>query len=134
MKRMISVALGVVLLLAVAGLSFADEPGKLDLKVGDQLFVCGCGPDCKCDTMARKPGKCVCGKPMVQGTVTKVEAGTAMIKTDKGEQLFKTVGLYACACGKGCDCNTISQKAGKCVCGKAMKKVKTTKATKTKKS
>ena len=37
---------------------------------------------------------------------------------------FKTTGKYACACGPKCDCDTISQKAAKCACGKEMKEVK----------
>jgi hypothetical protein len=36
---------------------------------------------------------------------------------------FKTVAKYACACGPKCDCDTISQKPGKCPCGTEMKKV-----------
>jgi hypothetical protein len=116
----------VILSLILVGSAFAAESNKLDLKVGDKLYVCGCGKGCDCDTMAMKPGKCVCGKPMVKGTVTKVGDGTAVIKTKKGQQTFKTVGLYSCACGKGCDCGTISQKPGKCVCGKPMKKADAT--------
>jgi hypothetical protein len=125
MRKTIS-ALVVIFSLVLVGSLFAAESHKLDLKVGDQLYVCGCGKSCDCDTLAKKPGKCVCGKPLVKGTVTKVDSGTAVIKTKKGEQTFKTVGLYACACGKGCNCGTISQKPGKCVCGKPMKKVEST--------
>lgn len=122
--------LAIIFSFVLLGGANAAESSKLDLKVGDELYVCGCGKDCDCDTMAKKPGKCVCGKPMVKGTVTKVEEGKAVIKTDKEEKTFKTVGLYACACGEGCDCGTISQKPGKCVCGKPMKKVGTKQQTK----
>jgi hypothetical protein len=122
MNRMLSLPLVVVCLLLVSS-AFAAENNKLDLKVGNQLYVCGCGKGCDCDTMALKPGKCVCGKPMVQGKVIKIEDGTAVIKAKKEERIFKTIGLYSCACGEGCKCGTISQKPGKCVCGKAMKKV-----------
>jgi hypothetical protein len=126
-KRMKKVLLLLALVFSITMVSgaFADEPTKLDLKVGDKLYVCSCGKECDCDTLAMKPGKCVCGKKMGKGTVTKVSDGTATIKTAKFEKEFKTAGLYACACGKGCDCNTISQKPGKCVCGKPMKKVET---------
>lgn len=34
----------------------------------------------------------------------------------------ETVTKYLCACGKMCDCGTIANKPGKCVCGKEMKK------------
>ena len=122
MKRLI-LLLAFVLSVTLVGSVFADGSEKLTLKEGDTLFVCGCGKACDCDTIAMKPGKCVCGKKMVKGTVTKVEDGSAIIKTAKEERAFKTVGLYACACGKGCDCNTISQKPGKCVCGKPMKQL-----------
>jgi hypothetical protein len=122
MRRRFIASMAVVFALVLVSGVFADSP-KMDLKVGDQIYVCGCGVDCDCDTMARKPGKCVCGKPMVQGKVLKVEEGKAVIQTDKEEKTFKTVGLYMCACGADCDCGTISQKPGKCVCGKPMKKV-----------
>jgi hypothetical protein len=123
MKKTVLTALVIFVSLFWIGGALAAESSKMDLKVGDQLFVCGCGKDCDCDTMAKKPGKCSCDKPMVQGTVTKVSEGKAMIKTEKEEREFKTVGLYMCACGAGCDCGTISQKPGNCVCGKPMKKV-----------
>ncbi|MHC1728194.1 MAG: hypothetical protein AB9866_19680 [Syntrophobacteraceae bacterium] len=121
MKKKLTLLVAVFSLI-IAGIAIADESNKLDLKVGDQLYVCGCGKGCDCDTMAMKAGKCVCGKPMVKGTVTKVGDGTAVIKIKKKEQTFKTIGVYSCACGKDCNCGTISQKPGKCVCGKPMKK------------
>ncbi len=114
--------MAVVFSLVFAGVALADESNKLDLKVGDKLYVCNCGKGCDCNTMAMKAGKCTCGKPMARGTVTKVGDGTAVIKIKKKEQTFKTIGAYSCACGKGCDCGTISQKPGKCACGKPMKK------------
>jgi hypothetical protein len=122
MRKTLTVLAVVFSLVLVSGV-FAAESNKMTLKVGDELYVCGCGKGCDCNTMAMKPGKCVCGKPLVKGKVTKVEDGTAVIKTKKGEQTFKTVGLYSCACGPGCNCGTISQKPGKCACGKPMKKV-----------
>jgi hypothetical protein len=109
--------------LALASSLLAAESNKLDLKVGDELYVCGCGKGCDCDTMSRKPGNCTCNKPLVKGKVISVGEGTAVIKTDKEERTFKTVGLYACACGEGCNCGTISQKPGNCACGKPMKQV-----------
>ena len=122
MKKVFTVALALVLALAFAVV--AAEPSKMELKVGDQLYVCNCGEKCPCDSMARKPGNCTCGKEMVQGTVTKVGEGTAVIKTASAERTFKTVGKYACACGPTCDCGSISQNPGNCVCGKPMAEVK----------
>lgn len=122
MKKVVTVALALVLALAFAVV--AAEPSKMELKVGDQLFVCNCGEKCPCDSMARKPGNCTCGKEMVQGTVTKVGEGTAVIKIAAAERTFKTVGKFACACGPTCDCGSISQNPGNCVCGKPMAEVK----------
>lgn len=29
-------------------------------------YMCACGPDCNCNTIAQNPGKCTCGKEMKQ--------------------------------------------------------------------
>jgi len=112
---------------ALTHLALADS-NKMDLKVGEQAFVCNCGPSCDCMTMSKKPGECVCNKPLAKAEVVYVDGDWAVMKIPEGEssyrlQAFKTVGKYACACGPECDCNTISQKPGKCVCGREMKKV-----------
>ncbi len=122
MKKL-ALFVALVFSLVAVNVILATETNRMSLKAGDELYVCGCGKACDCDTMAMKPGKCVCGKPMVKGKVTKAEKDIAIIKTDKEERPFKLVGLYACGCTDGCDCNTISQKPGKCVCGKPLKKV-----------
>jgi hypothetical protein len=122
MKKVVSVTLALVLALAFAVV--AAEPSRMELNVGDKPFVCNCGEKCPCNTMAMKAGKCTCGKEMVQGTVTQASAGTAVIKIGDREQTFKTVGKYACNCGPACDCGTISQNPGNCVCGKEMAEVK----------
>jgi hypothetical protein len=108
MKKVVTVALALVLALAFAVV--AAEHSKMELKVGDQLYVCNCGEKCPCDSMAR--------------TVTKVGEGTAVIKIAAAERTFKTVGKFACACGSTCDCGSISQNPGNCVCGKPMAEVK----------
>jgi hypothetical protein len=119
------VALLTLVALGMAGLATASvEKGKISLKVGDEVYVCGCGEGCPCDTISRKEGNCTCGKPLVKGKVTKVEEATAMIEVNGKERSFKTVGKYQCMCGKGCKCDTISQKPGKCGCGMKLKKVK----------
>lgn len=124
MKSGLIWGLALVLTLAFSGAALA-ETGKMDLKVGDTVYACNCGADCPCNTMAKKPGKCVCGTEMVAAKVTKVEEGKAFLQAQGWEKplVFKTVGGYACACSPTCDCNTISQKPGKCVCGTEMKKV-----------
>lgn len=124
MNKVVTVVLAMVMALSLAFAVVAAESGTMELKVGDQLYVCNCGEACPCDSMARKAGNCTCGKEMVQGTVTQVSEGTAAVKTADGERTFKTVGKYACACGPKCDCGSISQNPGNCVCGKPMAEVK----------
>ncbi len=114
-----------VIVLFCATVAFAGTLGKMDLKVGDEIYACNCGADCPCNTMSRMPGKCTCGKDMVKAKVMSVAEGQAMLKADswEKERSFKTTGKYACACGADCKCETISQNPGKCPCGMEMKKV-----------
>ena len=114
----------VVLSLAVVGYALADK-SKLDLKVGDSIYACNCGESCACKTLSKTETNCTCGNKMVKATVTKVDGDNVMLKAagwDK-ERSFPTKGKYACACGEGCNCGTISQNPGKCACGNEMKKV-----------
>jgi hypothetical protein len=124
MQKIISLGLVVALTLGLLGTALA-EPNRLDLKVGDTIFACNCGEDCPCCTMAKKPGKCVCGNEMVEAKVTKVEEGKAFLQAKDWTKArpFLMAGKYYCACSPQCDCNTISQKPGKCVCGAEMKSV-----------
>jgi hypothetical protein len=129
MRRAILITTMVLAMALIAvSFSFAATPkGKLDVKVGDQFYVCNCGEGCACNTISRKPGKCTCAHDeMVKATVTRVEGDVAYFKAEgwDKERPFKTVGKYMCACGPECGCDTISQKPGKCACGKKMKKVK----------
>ena len=58
------VALLTLVALGMAGMAIAAvENGKITLKVGDEVYVCGCGEGCQCETISRKEGKCSCGKP-----------------------------------------------------------------------
>ena len=45
------------------------------------IYWCACGPECKCNTMSLKPGKCACGKEMVGGHVVFMEGNTALACT-----------------------------------------------------
>ena len=65
----------------------------------DTAFLCACGADCKC-TMPAEGMKCSCGKD-----ITKVSL--------KGKYI----------CSGGGMCPTISDKPGKCPCGKDLKMV-----------
>jgi hypothetical protein len=119
------VTLMVLAALAMVGSAMAAvENGKINLKKGDMVYVCGCGDGCPCETISRKEGDCPCNKPLVKGTVTEVTETVAMINIDGKVQSFKTVGMYQCACGPKCNCDTISQKPGKCGCGVELKEVK----------
>lgn len=122
MKRWVVLA-ATTLFLALAAAVFAEK-GLPVYKAGDKVFVCGCGGGCDCLTVSRNAGKCSCDKPLAQTVVDKVADGKIFVKV-KGEELaFSTKAKYACACGEGCTCDTISQKPGKCACGNEMKEVK----------
>ena len=110
--------------LAIAGLAFAAEAEKSNLKVGESYFVCNCPTEC-CETISSKEGECGCSKPLVKATVTRIENGKAYFKAEgwQKEKVFQTAGLYVCDCPAGCKCNAISDKPGKCGCGKEMRKL-----------
>ena len=122
--RKVFAAAAMMMALGVAVLAFAAEKEKMDLKVGDEVYACACGAGCPCDSLSRKDSECTCNKPMVKAKVTKVEKGNATLLVNGEERAFKTVGKFACACPPACECGSISQKAGKCSCGKEMKEVK----------
>jgi hypothetical protein len=127
MKKHLLIMTVLLLSLSVAVAAFAALKGnKIELKVGDEVYACACGAGCDCDTISRSPGKCSCGSDLVKAKVTKVEAGKAYVKADgwPSERAFKTEGKYICACGPGCNCDTISQKPGKCGCGSDLKEYK----------
>src|SRR5512142_2438812 len=124
MKKACVAILGVCLVAAAAALLLAQDKSHLVLKPGEEIYACGCGPSCDCQTLARKPGTCSCGKPLVKATVKSVGEGTAVLLIGDKEQTFKTAGKYMCACGPSCKCDTISQKPGKCACGVDLVEVK----------
>ena len=123
MKKLLVLAM--VFTMGIVSVSAAFN-GKLDIKVGDERYVCNCGEKCPCDFISKNPGNCTCGKELVKATVTKVEGGKAYFKAAAwgNERVFKTMGKYACACGPQCPCNSISQNPGKCTCGVDMSPVK----------
>lgn len=119
-KIMISLLVASLLLISVS--AFADKSLPV-FKNGDAVYVCTCGDSCDCKTMSRKDGKCSCGKALGKGTVSKVDGDKAVVKVGGKSLNFITKAKYACGCGDGCTCGTISQKPGKCGCGTEMKKV-----------
>jgi len=124
MKRAL-VVFSMVFVMAMVAFSLAAEKGKLDLKVGDERYVCNCGEKCACNMISMSQGKCTCGSDMVKAKVVKVETGKASFKAEgwQKERSFKTIGKYACNCSPDCKCGTISQNPGKCTCGSEMKKL-----------
>lgn len=124
MKKTVLAILGLCVLAAAASPLLAQDKSRLALKAGDEIFACGCGSSCPCQTLSRKEGHCSCGEPLVKATVKSVGEGTAVLALGDREQTFKTVGKYMCACGPSCKCDTISQTPGKCACGVDMVEVK----------
>jgi hypothetical protein len=116
------IAIVVALTFALAASVYADKELPV-YKKGDAVYVCACGAGCDCMTMSRKAGKCSCGNEMAKTTVEKVDAGKIFVKVKGKELTFPTKAKYACACGEGCSCGTVSQKPGNCSCGTEMKKV-----------
>ncbi|MEN6319686.1 MAG: hypothetical protein ABFD82_13120 [Syntrophaceae bacterium] len=124
MKKVFCGVLVVLFVLISVSLVMAEK-GKMELKVGDEVYVCNCGDKCPCNTMSRNPGNCTCGTEMVKAKVLKVEPGKVEVKAESWDKprMFKTVGKYTCNCGPSCKCDTISQNPGKCTCGADMIKV-----------
>ena len=94
MKRILTTASIFVLAMVFVVSAFAGSNGKMELKVGDEIYTCNCGENCLCNTMSRNPGKCTCGTDMVKAKVTKVEEGKAYLKAEgwEKERVFKTIG------------------------------------------
>jgi hypothetical protein len=105
---------------------------------GAAIYWCDCGPECKCNAVSTKPGKCGCGKEMAGGHVIWTEGDTALAcrcgpqctcafdpqdpaKCPCGKPIkrinLKGTGLYFCNCGGSCGCNTVSDQPGPCRCG-----------------
>lgn len=126
MKKTALLVLSLLFVCAVFSVAFAAKgpTGKFEAKTGDAIYVCGCGDGCDCGSLALKEGKCGCGKDLVKTTVTKVEKGKVFYKLDGKELSAPVKGKFACGCGDGCNCGSISQKPGKCGCDKDMVKVK----------
>lgn len=109
------------------------------------VYWCACGPECKCNTVSLKPGKCSCGKEMAGGHVVFTEGNTALActcgptctckidptdnaKCGCGKPIkrlnLEGTGLYFCNCGGSCGCNTLSDKPGACMCGMQLHQAK----------
>jgi hypothetical protein len=114
-------ALLAVWFLLVATVAYA-ESGKINLTAGDTVYVCGCGEVCPCETLSKQKGTCGCGTALVEGKVVSVADGKAVVESGGKQRTFRTAGLFACGC-ENCPCGTVSQRPGKCACGKPLKPV-----------
>jgi len=125
MKNVVATAAALALVLALTiCYAFAKSEAQPAYKAGDTVYVCGCGAGCDCGTVSSKEGTCVCGKALIKTKITKVEKGKLYYMVNGMEMSAPATGKYACSCGAGCPCKTISQKPGKCACGQVMEKVK----------
>ena len=120
MRKFAFILLTMVFSLGLA-LSVHAAKEQFEAKAGDRIYVCACGPGCNCGTLSHEEGKCGCGKELVKTTVNKVEDGKVFYTLDGKELSAPLTGNYFCSCKK-CNCNTISQKPGKCGCGKKLMK------------
>jgi hypothetical protein len=102
----------------------AEAAAVAPVKAGDAVYVCGCGPECKCGTIQAGPGKCSCGHDLVKAAVTKVEGDQISVRIAgaKADQVFKAP--YKCGCGGGCNCTPAALGPGTCKCGKELVKNK----------
>jgi len=109
------------------------------------VYWCACGPECKCNSVSTKPGKCGCGKEMAGGHVVFTEGNTALActcgptcacqidpkdhtKCGCGKPVkkidLKGTGIYFCNCKGSCGCNQVSDKPGTCSCGMPLHQAK----------
>ena len=95
------VVLSLVLLWIVPAMA---EQQKADASIKN-VYICGCGPACGCNVMSEQPGKCACGKDLLEKKVLKEDA-------DK---------VYVCACADGCNCAIDQNDPTKCACGKELR-------------
>ena len=139
-------SLGFVLLVALVTIALSPAGSTLAAEERqDVLYTCNCGPECKCNTVSIKPGKCACDTPLKWGHVLRIEGNEAILcqcaegckcsgldaqdpskcvcgTPVKRVSLEKT-GIYFCNCGGSCTCNTVSEEPGSCKCGMKLKKV-----------
>lgn len=119
-KILSSTAVATVLVFAFTALLLAGVRQTIDLAPGDEVYACACGPECDCGTLSRVANVCGCGRDLVKARVVKVDAEEATLVVNDREKVFRTSGRYTCECIENCGCGTISQKPGKCSCGRIL--------------
>jgi len=87
-----AIVVGLALSFALTTPQLAAEKGptaaEAKHKVGDKVYICGCGKACDCSTLRTAPGKCHCGMDLIPATVTKVEGNRVTVKSANGEQVI----------------------------------------------
>ena len=73
---------------AVQAADKAPAAAAQTYKVGDKVWICGCGKACDCNTLQAAPGKCHCGRDLIEATVTKVDGSKVTVKSANGEQVI----------------------------------------------
>ena len=138
----------IVLLLGCGGAS-TPEPAEEEVEIAeavenaadvrnDLVYVCNCGEECDCGSLAVSPGSCSCGSELAQAHLVKVEENEGLLCTCGGDCVctidaadetkcscgndlkrvsFEGTGVYYCNCGGSCTCNFVSSSEGKCTCG-----------------
>lgn len=84
----------IVILLVIAALQgcaveHENEPKVVlsDLKIGESVYVCGCPMMC-CNSISRRPGRCICHVPLRLGTVTMIRDGKIHVSVSGREKIF----------------------------------------------
>jgi hypothetical protein len=90
MNRALLITVSLIFILVGLGMFFEAKAAEAGYKAGDQVYACACGEACPCDTLAKAPGKCTCGRDLVNATITKVDKDTVTVKfADGHEEPFK---------------------------------------------
>lgn len=76
MRKIIASLIAMIFVVVTAvGIAMSKEGPEHLFKVGETIYVCGCGAGCDCGTIGYKAGKCACAKKLVKATVSKTENG-----------------------------------------------------------
>lgn len=84
---------------------------------GEEVYACPC-TTCECMNLSMKPGKCVCGKELVKSKVLSNHDSKLLLVVNGKKADYPLTAKYVCGGGPACDYKTVSQKPGKCSCGR----------------
>ncbi len=112
--------LAIPLILLILSQAASRAESRMELRAGDEVYACSSVPECGFGTLSRVSNVCGCGRNLVKARVVEVEGEKATLVVDGRAKAFRTVGRYACDCRENCGCGTISQRPGKCACGRIL--------------